>query len=83
MSRCEELVSTYLSDNDPDAELAVGADMRKIQCCFALLKVTAFALLWRYTEWPKKVSRYRIINKLYYGLPVSQIFCQIEASIKL
>ena len=39
MCRCEELVSSYLSDNDPDAVLAVGADMRKIQYCFLLLKV--------------------------------------------
>jgi len=40
LCRCEELVNGYLSDNDPDAVLAVGADMRKIQYCFLLLKVT-------------------------------------------
>jgi len=38
--RCEELLSSYLSDNDPDAVLAVGSDMRKIQCCYSLLKVS-------------------------------------------
>jgi len=38
--RCEELVNSYLSDNDPDAVLAVGSDMRKIHCCFSLLKVS-------------------------------------------
>jgi len=41
MHRCEELVNSYLTDNDPDAVLAVGSDMRKIQCCFSLLKVSA------------------------------------------
>jgi len=44
LRRCEELVSTYLSDNDPDAVLAVGADVRKIQYCFMLLKVNTLSL---------------------------------------
>jgi len=44
MHRCEELVSSYLNDNDPDAVLSVGSDMRKIQYCFSLLKVSACCL---------------------------------------
>lgn len=44
MHRCEELVNSYLADSDPDAVLAVGSDMRKIQCCFSLLKVSTHCL---------------------------------------
>ena len=43
LCRCEELVNSYLSDNDPDAVLAVGADVRKIQYCFMLLKVNSLS----------------------------------------
>ncbi|XP_076026680.1 kinesin-like protein KIF6 [Genypterus blacodes] len=34
----EELVKAYLEDPDPEATLSLGADMRKIQLCFSLLK---------------------------------------------
>ena len=37
--RCDELVNGYVVDSDPEARLQVGADMRKIQFCFQLLKV--------------------------------------------
>lgn len=38
--RCREAVSAYLTDTDPDAILSIGADMRKIQACFSILKVS-------------------------------------------
>lgn len=31
-------VRIYLEDNDPESALSVGADMRKINCCFTYLK---------------------------------------------
>ena len=31
---------SFIEDADPEAELSVGADMRKIDYCFHLLKVT-------------------------------------------
>ncbi|XP_041668171.1 kinesin-like protein KIF6 [Cheilinus undulatus] len=34
----EELVRAFLDDPDPDVTLSLGADMRKIQHCFSLLK---------------------------------------------
>ena len=37
--RCDVLVGAYVADTDPEARLLVGADMRKIQLCFQLLKV--------------------------------------------
>jgi len=37
--RCDVLVRAYVADTDPEARLQVGADMRKIQLCFQLLKV--------------------------------------------
>lgn len=38
LDRCREAVSAYLTDTDPDAILSIGADMRKIQACFSILK---------------------------------------------
>lgn len=40
IDRCDELVGAYVADSDPEARLQVGADVRKIQLCFHLLKVT-------------------------------------------
>lgn len=37
--RLEELLKAFLEDTDPDAELSLGPDMRKIHQCFFLLKV--------------------------------------------
>lgn len=37
--RLKRMVSNYIQDTDPDASLSVGADMRKINMCFSLLKV--------------------------------------------
>ncbi|NXB36391.1 KIF6 protein, partial [Eulacestoma nigropectus] len=34
----DELIETFLKDNDPDSSLDVGADMRKIKYCFAHMK---------------------------------------------
>ncbi|NXC54873.1 KIF6 protein, partial [Aleadryas rufinucha] len=34
----DELIETFLKDNDPDSPLDVGADMRKIKYCFAHMK---------------------------------------------
>ncbi|NWW06286.1 KIF6 protein, partial [Oreocharis arfaki] len=34
----DELIETFLEDNDPDSCLDVGADMRKIKYCFAHMK---------------------------------------------
>ncbi|XP_071404124.1 kinesin-like protein KIF6 [Pithys albifrons albifrons] len=34
----EDLVETFLKDNDPDSTLDVGADMRKIKYCFVHMK---------------------------------------------
>uniref|UniRef100_A0A3Q3L1K9 Kinesin family member 6 n=1 Tax=Labrus bergylta TaxID=56723 RepID=A0A3Q3L1K9_9LABR len=39
IQKLEELVKAFLEDPDPDVTLSLGADMRKIQCCFSLLKV--------------------------------------------
>lgn len=36
--RCHELVQLYLKDKNPEVQLLVGGDMRKIQLCFQLLK---------------------------------------------
>ena len=33
------MVKSYVEDVDPDSALSVGADMRKINYCFQLLKV--------------------------------------------
>ena len=33
------MVKSYIEDGDPDSALSVGADMRKINYCFQLLKV--------------------------------------------
>ncbi|NXW67140.1 KIF6 protein, partial [Hirundo rustica] len=34
----DELIETFLKDNDPDSSLDVGADMRKIKYCFIHMK---------------------------------------------
>ncbi|NXM73492.1 KIF6 protein, partial [Serilophus lunatus] len=34
----DELIETFLEDNDPDSTLDVGADMRKIKYCFVHMK---------------------------------------------
>ncbi|KAM9563762.1 kinesin-like protein KIF6 isoform 1-T1 [Guaruba guarouba] len=34
----DELIETFLKDNDPDSALDVGADMRKIKYCFVHMK---------------------------------------------
>ncbi|NXR63309.1 KIF6 protein, partial [Rhadina sibilatrix] len=34
----DELIETFLKDNDPDSSLDVGADMRKIKYCFLHMK---------------------------------------------
>ncbi|XP_069118141.1 kinesin-like protein KIF6 [Argopecten irradians] len=38
LQRCQEAVEQYLEDTDPDGILSIGADMRKIQTCFRILK---------------------------------------------
>ncbi|XP_074548303.1 kinesin-like protein KIF6 [Halichoeres trimaculatus] len=38
IQKLEELVKAFLDDPDPDVTLSLGADMRKIQLCFCLLK---------------------------------------------
>uniref|UniRef100_UPI0037E93C34 kinesin-like protein KIF6 n=1 Tax=Semicossyphus pulcher TaxID=241346 RepID=UPI0037E93C34 len=38
IQKLEELVKAFLDDPDPDVTLSLGADMRKIQQCFSLLK---------------------------------------------
>ena len=35
----KRLVKSYLEDDSPEAYLGVGADMRKIQLCFQIMKV--------------------------------------------
>lgn len=35
----QRLVKSYLEDDSPEAYLSVGADMRKIQLCFQIMKV--------------------------------------------
>ena len=37
--RCRELVRAYLEDEGVESRLLVGGDMRKIQLCFAIMKV--------------------------------------------
>ena len=37
--RLRQMVKSYIEDADPEAVLSVGADMRKINYCFQLLKV--------------------------------------------
>lgn len=39
ISRLDELIETFLKDNDPESSLDVGADMRKIKYCFVHMKV--------------------------------------------
>ncbi|XP_075004025.1 kinesin-like protein KIF6 [Calonectris borealis] len=36
--RLDELIETFLEDNDPDSTLDIGADMRKIKYCFIHVK---------------------------------------------
>lgn len=38
MDRLRRMVKSYIEDGDPDSALSVGADMRKINYCFQLLK---------------------------------------------
>ena len=38
--RCEKLVSEYLDDSSPEGLLDIGADMRKIQYCYQIMKVS-------------------------------------------
>lgn len=38
MDRLRRMVKSYIEDTDPEAALSVGADMRKINYCFQLLK---------------------------------------------
>ncbi|XP_033735819.1 kinesin-like protein KIF6 [Pecten maximus] len=38
LERCQKAVEQYLEDTDPDVILSIGADMRKIQTCFRILK---------------------------------------------
>ncbi|CAG2216037.1 KIF6_9 [Mytilus edulis] len=38
LSRCKYAVDNYLADNDKESTLDIGADMRKIQYCYSLLK---------------------------------------------
>lgn len=38
MDRLRQMVKSYIEDVDPEAVLSVGADMRKINYCFQLLK---------------------------------------------
>lgn len=40
--RLDELIETFLEDNDPDSTLDVGTDMRKINYCFICMKVLLF-----------------------------------------
>ncbi|XP_039992325.1 kinesin-like protein KIF6 isoform X2 [Xiphias gladius] len=39
IQKLEELVKAFLDDPDPGVTLSLGADMRKIQYCFSLLKI--------------------------------------------
>ena len=39
LDRLQERVQEYLQDQDPESQLNVGADMRKINECFRILKV--------------------------------------------
>ena len=41
LPRLRELVEAFVQDADPEAVLNVGADMRKINACFGILKVCA------------------------------------------
>ena len=43
LNRCNEVVETYIQDTDPDSLLNIGADMRKIQMCYKILKVSSFS----------------------------------------
>ena len=46
-------MNEYVADTDPEARLQVGADMRKIQLCFQLLKVSVIIItpsLFGYSE---------------------------------
>uniref|UniRef100_A0A8C5X6P7 Kinesin-like protein n=1 Tax=Malurus cyaneus samueli TaxID=2593467 RepID=A0A8C5X6P7_9PASS len=62
----DELIETFLNDDDPDSSLDVGTDMRKIKYCFVCMKVFFFniagnaggtlKITWRYT-WFKSVKR--------------------------
>uniref|UniRef100_A0A8C5U379 Kinesin-like protein n=1 Tax=Malurus cyaneus samueli TaxID=2593467 RepID=A0A8C5U379_9PASS len=38
----DELIETFLNDDDPDSSLDVGTDMRKIKYCFVCMKVFFF-----------------------------------------
>uniref|UniRef100_A0A671UDN2 Kinesin family member 6 n=1 Tax=Sparus aurata TaxID=8175 RepID=A0A671UDN2_SPAAU len=40
IQKLEELVKAFLDEPNPDVTLSLGPDMRKIQHCFSLLKVT-------------------------------------------
>ena len=43
LNRCNEVVEVYIQDTDPDSLLNIGADMRKIQMCYKILKVSSFS----------------------------------------
>lgn len=46
------MIKAYLDDKDPDASLLVGADMRKINLSFKLLKV-----------WQKNIKTIIVLNR--------------------
>ena len=39
------MVKSYIEDADPESTLSVGADMRKINYCFQLLKVREWCII--------------------------------------
>ena len=43
--RCNAAIDAYLEDNDPEAILDIGADMRKIQMCYRILKVGVSSII--------------------------------------
>uniref|UniRef100_A0A8C3MSV1 Kinesin-like protein n=1 Tax=Geospiza parvula TaxID=87175 RepID=A0A8C3MSV1_GEOPR len=63
----DELIETFVKDNDPDSSLEVGADMRKIKYCFVHMKVFflngdqsaagTLKITWRYSWFKNKKEK--------------------------
>ncbi|KAM6085070.1 kinesin-like protein KIF6 isoform 2-T2 [Theristicus caerulescens] len=53
----DELIETFLEDNDPDSTLDVGADMRKIKYCFIHVKISDKKMLSQHISEEKDTNK--------------------------
>uniref|UniRef100_A0A8B9G3D5 Kinesin-like protein n=1 Tax=Amazona collaria TaxID=241587 RepID=A0A8B9G3D5_9PSIT len=64
----DELIETFLKDNDPDSALDVGADMRKIKYCFVHMKVFLLNLDGNAADTENNLKTFRVEKSLMISL---------------